>query len=141
MGRMALVLDNAIASSRALKDVEEGRGNSPGSISLAVHRDAVSAVLFGTRSALAFLAMACLWLATAWPAATSGMLLTCVVCGLFASKENGAQIGMSFLRGIALAVPTALLSDSLFCRNGVVSPCSVWHWAYRYSSVHWVWRS
>ena len=108
MGRMALVLDNAIASSRALRDVEEGRGNYSGSISLAVHRDVVSAVLFGTRSALAFLAMACLWLATAWPAATGGMLLTCVVCGLFASRENGAQIGMSFLRGICLAVPTAL---------------------------------
>ena len=107
LARMALVLDNAMASSRALRDVEEGR-KTASTVSLAVQRDWVSAVLFGTRSALAFLAMACIWLATAWPAAISGMLLTCVVCGLFASKENGAQIGMSFLRGVCLAVPVAL---------------------------------
>jgi uncharacterized membrane protein YccC len=108
MARMALALDNAMASRRALKEVEEGSGSTSGPISLAVHRDVVSAVLFGTRSALAFLAMACLWLATAWTAAPGGMVLTCVVCGLFASKENGAQIGMSFLRGIYLAIPVAL---------------------------------
>jgi uncharacterized membrane protein YccC len=35
------------------------------------------------------------------------MLLTCVVCSLFASRENGAQIGMSFMRGIFLALPAA----------------------------------
>jgi hypothetical protein len=32
-----------------------------------------------------------------------------VVCSLFASRENGAQIGLSFLRGILLAVPVAFL--------------------------------
>jgi uncharacterized membrane protein YccC len=37
------------------------------------------------------------------------MLLTCVVCSLFASRENGAQIGMSFLRGILLAIPVAFV--------------------------------
>lgn len=108
MARMALALENAMDSRRALKAVEEGRATVSAPISLAVHRDVVSATLFGLRSALAFLGMACLWLSTAWPAATGGMLLTCVVCGLFASKENGAQIGMSFMRGISLAVPSAL---------------------------------
>ncbi|MNO81880.1 p-hydroxybenzoic acid efflux subunit AaeB [compost metagenome] len=32
-----------------------------------------------------------------------------MVCSLFASRENGAQIGMSFLRGILLAIPVAFV--------------------------------
>jgi uncharacterized membrane protein YccC len=67
------------------------------------------ALLFGSRSALAFLAMAAFWMATAWTAAPGGLVLTCVVCSLFASRENGAQIGLSFLRGILLAIPVAFL--------------------------------
>ncbi|WP_249676518.1 FUSC family protein [Pseudomonas abieticivorans] len=109
LARMTLLLDTAMACDLALNGVEQGRPPKVLPDTLAVQRDYTSALLFGSRSALAFLAMACFWLATAWPAASGGMLLTCVVCGLFASRENGAQIGMAFLRGIALAVPTALL--------------------------------
>lgn len=109
LARMTLLLDNAMAATSALAAVEEGK--APGDLpdSLAVHRDVPLALLFGSRSALAFLAMASFWMATAWTAAPGGLVLTCVVCSLFASRENGAQIGMSFLRGILLAVPVAFV--------------------------------
>ncbi|EKT4465893.1 FUSC family protein [Pseudomonas putida] len=107
LARMALLLDVAMAATQALQDAEQGRAPKDVPQGLAVHRDLPLALLFGSRSALAFLAMASFWLATAWPAAPGGLVLTCVVCSLFASRENGAQIGLSFLRGILLAIPVA----------------------------------
>jgi uncharacterized membrane protein YccC len=109
LARLALLLDYAMAASQALEDVEQGRAPKRPVQSLAVHRDVSLALLFGSRSALAFLIMSSFWLATAWPSAPGGLVLTCVVCSLFASRENGAQIGLSFLRGILLAVPAAFI--------------------------------
>jgi uncharacterized membrane protein YccC len=107
--RLALLLDTALVAGLALRSVEEGSNPSEQPNSLTPHRDLALALVFGARSALAFLAVACFWLATAWPAASGAMLLTCVVCSLFASRENGAQIGMSFMRGILLATPVAFV--------------------------------
>lgn len=109
LARLTLLLDNAAAATHALQAVEEGKAPEDVPDSLAVHRDVPLGLLFGSRSALAFLAMAGFWMATAWAAAPGGLVLTCVVCSLFASRENGAQIGMSFLRGILLALPVAFL--------------------------------
>lgn len=109
LARLTLLLDNAAAATHALQAVEEGKAPADVPDSLAVHRDVPLGLLFGSRSALAFLAMAGFWMATAWSAAPGGLVLTCVVCSLFASRENGAQIGMSFLRGILLALPVAFL--------------------------------
>ena len=109
LARMTLLLDYAMAASQALEDVEAGRASKEVGEGLAAHHDWSLALLFGSRSALAFLAMSCFWLATAWPSAPGGLVLTCVVCSLFASRENGAQIGLSFLRGILLAIPVAFL--------------------------------
>lgn len=109
LARLTLLLDTAMAATQAVEDVEAGRAASDIAAGLAVHRDLTLALLFGSRSALAFLVMSAFWLATAWPAAPGGLVLTCVVCSLFASRENGAQIGMSFLRGIVLAIPVAFI--------------------------------
>ncbi len=109
LARLTLLLDNAAAATHALQAVEEGKAPEDVPDSLAVHRDVPLGLLFGSRRALAFLAMAGFWMATAWAAAPGGLVLTCVVCSLFASRENGAQIGMSFLRGILLALPVAFL--------------------------------
>ncbi|MHC8365670.1 FUSC family protein [Pseudomonas sp. ZT5P21] len=109
LARSALLLDSAMAACAALKAVEEGRETVDPPRTLAPHRDLSLALVFGARSALAFLVVACFWLATAWPAASGALLLTCVVCSLFASRENGAQIGMSFMRGIFLAIPAAFI--------------------------------
>ncbi|RMM47782.1 FUSC family protein [Pseudomonas corrugata] len=109
LARFALLLDTALAACAALAAVREGRESADPPRTLTPHRDLSLAMVFGARSALAFLAVSCFWLATAWPAAGGALVLTCVVCSLFASRENGAQIGMSFLRGILLAVPTAFV--------------------------------
>ncbi|WP_043228734.1 FUSC family protein [Pseudomonas sp. CF161] len=109
LARFALLLDTALAAGVALQAVEQGRAPVEQPASLTPHRDLSLALVFGARSALAFLAVATFWLATAWPAASGAMLLTCVVCSLFASRENGAQIGMSFMRGIFLAIPVAFV--------------------------------
>jgi len=109
LARMALLLDYAMAAGQALEAVEAGTAPKDVGQGLAVHRDWSLALLFGSRSALAFLVMSAFWLATAWPSAPGGLVLTCVVCSLFASRENGAQIGLSFLRGICLAIPAAFL--------------------------------
>ena len=109
LARFTLLLDTALAAGAALQAVEEGTAPVEQPATLSPHRDLSLALLFGARSALAFLTVACFWLATAWPAASGAMLLTCVVCGLFASRENGAQIGMSFMRGIFLAIPVAFV--------------------------------
>ncbi|KAB0487240.1 Uncharacterized membrane protein YccC [Pseudomonas reinekei] len=107
--RFTLLMDTAMAATAALTAVEEGGEPLAPPKTLTPHRDLSLALVFGARSALAFLVVACFWLATAWPAAAGAMLLTCVVCSLFASRENGAQIGMSFMRGIFLAIPAAFI--------------------------------
>ncbi|MHC8328441.1 FUSC family protein [Pseudomonas sp. LB1P83] len=107
LARFTLLLDTVMAATAALKAVEEGRETVDPPRTLTPHRDLSLALVFGARSALAFLVVACFWLATAWPAAAGALVLTCVVCSLFASRENGAQIGMSFMRGIFLAIPAA----------------------------------
>ncbi|MBV6824954.1 FUSC family protein [Pseudomonas sp. PD9R] len=107
--RFTLLMDTAMAAGVALKAVEEGRDAVDPPRTLTPHRDLSLALVFGARSALAFLVVSCFWLATAWPAAAGALVLTCVVCSLFASRENGAQIGMSFMRGIFLAIPVAFI--------------------------------
>ena len=107
--RLTLLMDTALAAGTALQAVEQGGESLDPPRSLTPHRDLSLALVFGARSALAFLVVACFWLATAWPAAAGALLLTCVVCSLFASRENGAQIGMSFMRGIFLAIPAAFI--------------------------------
>jgi uncharacterized membrane protein YccC len=107
LARFTLLLDTAMAATTALRAVEEGRETVDPPRTLTPHRDLSLALVFGARSALAFLVVSSFWLATAWPAAAGALVLTCVVCSLFASRENGAQIGMSFMRGIFLAIPTA----------------------------------
>ena len=125
LARLTLLLDNALAATLALRGVEEGKAPEDVGDSLAAHRDFPLALLFGARSALAFLAMASFWLATAWTAAPGGLVLTCVVCSLFASRENGAQIGMSFLRGILLAIPVAFVVGQILLPqwNGFAMLC------------------
>jgi uncharacterized membrane protein YccC len=105
--RFTLLMDTALAAGAALQAVEQGGETVAPPRALTPHRDLSLAIVFGARSALAFLVVSCFWLATAWPAAAGALVLTCVVCSLFASRENGAQIGMSFMRGIFLAIPVA----------------------------------
>ncbi|KAF1070950.1 MAG: p-hydroxybenzoic acid efflux pump subunit AaeB [Pseudomonas citronellolis] len=71
------------------------------------HRDIERGVLFGLRSALAFLCVAAFWIVTAWPSGLGAVSITGVVLSLFASRENPASAGFNFLRGIVLSIPLA----------------------------------
>jgi uncharacterized membrane protein YccC len=107
--RMALLLRRVEDASRAVLDVELGRAPADAPQPLSWHYDWQAALVYGCRTALAFLVLSAFWLATAWTAATGALLLTCVVCSLFARLEAAPQIGILFLRGIFYAVPVAFL--------------------------------
>ena len=103
--RLALLLVRVQMASQALRAVERGEAPVDAPSALSWHRDWQTAVVYGARSALTFLALSAFWLATGWTAASGALLLASVVCSLFASRENAAQIGMMFLRGIFVALP------------------------------------
>lgn len=107
--RLALVVLRVNAASRSLLavDLAEAPRNASGSMSW--HRDWMTASVFGARSAMAFLGLSIFWLATGWTSAPGALILTCVVCSLFASRENAPELGMLFMRGILYAVPVAFI--------------------------------
>lgn len=105
--RLLVVADFACRSRAALDAVELRQAPAAVPGVFAEHRDVSLALVYGLRSALAFLAIAGFWMASAWTSAAGAMLLTAVVCSLFASRDNAVQIGLGFLRGICLAIPVA----------------------------------
>lgn len=125
--RMAVLLLRIEDASRALLAVEEGRAPADAPRALSWHYDWQSALVYGSRSALAFLTLATFWLATAWTHAIGAMLLACVVCSLFARLEAAPQIGMMFLRGILYALPVAFFVGQILMPqiDGFVMLCLV----------------
>ncbi|RJG14065.1 FUSC family protein [Pseudomonas cavernicola] len=113
LARMAVLLRQAQSAADALTAVEKGEAPVDAPPAMSWHRDVQTAAIYGLRSALAFLALASFWLATGWTAAVGALTLTCVVCCLFASRENAEQIGFSFLRGILYALPVAFFVGQL----------------------------
>lgn len=107
LGRLAVTLRQVRAAAAALEAVERGAPTEDSSAPLSWHHDLPTALLYGSRSGLAFLGLATFWMATAWTSSIGALTLTCVVCSLFASRENAAQIGLMFLRGILYALPVA----------------------------------
>ncbi len=118
---LALRLDTASQSLAAVERGESGQA-SP---ALSWHSDWQTAAVYGARSALAFLALAAFWLASGWTAASGALLLCCVVCSLFASRENAAQIGLLFMRGIFYALPLAFVVGQILLPqlNGFAMLC------------------
>lgn len=102
-----MLLLKALNSEKAMRAVADGRVDDVATGTLSWHRDWLMALFYGLRSALALLGMSAFWMATAWPAATGGMLLAAVICSLFANRDNAVAIGLGFLRGILLAIPAA----------------------------------
>lgn len=111
--RLAVLLLRVHEARQALQAVERGVAPIDAPTALSWHSDWQTALVYGARSALAFLLLSAFWLATGWTAASGALLLTCVVCSLFASRENAAQIGMMFLRGIFIALPLAFFVGQL----------------------------
>jgi len=105
--RCALLLRKAVEAERTMRSVASGAVDERATGTLSWHRDWLMALFYGLRSAVALLGMSAFWLATAWPAATGGMLLAAVICSLFANRDNAVAIGLGFLRGILYAIPAA----------------------------------
>ncbi|OEO23864.1 fusaric acid resistance protein [Pseudomonas sp. J237] len=111
--RLALLMHRVQTASESLHAVEVGVAPDDAPEPLSWHRDWQTSAVYGARSALAFLLLSAFWIATAWTAASGALLLCAVVCSLFASRDNAAQIGMMFLRGILLAIPVAFVAGEL----------------------------
>ncbi|WP_213881013.1 FUSC family protein [Pseudomonas sp. dw_358] len=111
--RLTVVLQLAGVAGQTLAAVEQGSEvrNAPGP--LAWHRDLEQGVMSGLRSALAFLAVAGLWVFTAWPAGLGAVSICGVVLSLFAGREAPAGAALNFLKGIAVSVPVAALVSFL----------------------------
>ncbi|OWJ90970.1 fusaric acid resistance protein [Pseudomonas sp. A46] len=113
LGRMAVLMRQAASAVASMHGVERGEAPADAPPPLSSHRDVQTAAVYGLRSALAFLGLSAFWLATAWTSAVGALTLTCVICGLFASRENAEQIGLLFLRGILYALPVAFVVGQL----------------------------
>ncbi|WP_121332581.1 FUSC family protein [Pseudomonas aeruginosa] len=101
------LLGEARAAGRSVEALVYGAPTRQAPGAIAWHRDIERGVLFGLRSALAFLCVAAFWLASAWPSGLGAVSITGVVLSLFASRDNPAQAGLNFLRGILLSIPLA----------------------------------
>ncbi|QTS88040.1 FUSC family protein [Ectopseudomonas khazarica] len=105
--RLAVLLLRVAEARRALQAVEQGQAPEDAPRALSWHYDWQTALVYGARSGLTFLALAAFWMATGWTHAIGAMLLGAVVCSLFARLEAAPAIGMMFLRGIFYALPVA----------------------------------
>ncbi|MER1157477.1 FUSC family protein, partial [Pseudomonas aeruginosa] len=101
------LLGEARAAGRSVEALVYGAPTRQAPGAIAWHRDIERGVLFGLRSALAFLCVAAFWLASAWPSGLGAVSITGVVLSLFASRDNPARAGLNFLRGILLSIPLA----------------------------------
>lgn len=111
--RLLLLVTRMQVADQSLHAVEQGVAPRNAPDPLSWHSDWQTALIYGARSALAFLAFSAFWMATGWTFASGGILMTAVVCSLFASRDNAAQIGMMFLRGIFYAIPVAFVVGEL----------------------------
>nr|WP_249674864.1 FUSC family protein [Pseudomonas sp. PIA16] len=105
--RLTVVVRLAAVAVQTLQALEQGQAISQAPGPLAWHRDLEQGALAGLRSALAFLAVAALWVFTAWPAGLGAVSICGVVLSLYAGREAPGAAAMNFLKGIALSVPVA----------------------------------
>ncbi|GED21481.1 FUSC family protein [Halomonas halmophila] len=76
---------------------------------LAWHRDHLTAGLNALRAGLIFVALASLWIATAWNNGQVAMLLGTLFSAFFASRDNPVMICMMFAKGMLAAIPSAFV--------------------------------
>ncbi|MGY4535149.1 putative membrane protein YccC [Pseudomonas sp. TE3786] len=113
LGRLALLVRQLLAAHDTLNAVEQGVAPADAPRAMSWHRDIQMASLYGFRSGVAFLLIATFWLATGWTSAAGGLTMTAVLCSLFANRENAAEIGLGFLRGVIYSLPVAFVVGQL----------------------------
>nr|WP_294977037.1 FUSC family protein [uncultured Pseudomonas sp.] len=104
------VLDRGRQSRRSLEALLYGEATREAPALIVWHRDVERGLLFGLRSALAFLCVAGFWVVSAWPSGLGAVSITGVVLSLFASRDEPAGAGLNFLRGILLSIPVAAVA-------------------------------
>ncbi|HEY3763337.1 MAG TPA: FUSC family protein [Verrucomicrobiae bacterium] len=67
-------------------------------VSLAVHRDYVTALIYGVRMFLAMGMVSALWFITQWPSGSQLVLFTAVVCSLLSLLDHAPTLGFPFLK-------------------------------------------
>lgn len=127
-----------LAAHHALEAVEQGVAPEDAPRAMSWHRDIPMASLYGFRSGVAFLLIAAFWLATGWTSAAGGLTMTAVLCSMFANRENAAQIGLSFLRGVVYSLPVAFVVGQLLLPQLSGFRCCAWQWVCRCFSPCWV---
>ena len=109
LARMAVLLRHVLIGAEALQAVEAGAPPPVDSPALSWHSDLQTASFCGLRSALTCGVLTVVWLATDWPPVIGALMAACVICSLFANRENARQLGLGFLYGTLVAVPLAFL--------------------------------
>ncbi|MBV7550260.1 FUSC family protein [Pseudomonas sp. PDM26] len=107
--RCSALLLNSTRAQQSMSAVTSGEivADDPGTLSW--HRDGVQALFYGLRSTLVVLGLSAFWYASAWPSAIGAIVLSGVLCSLFANYENGAAITMGMTRGFLYAIPIAAI--------------------------------
>ena len=80
-------------------------------LKLSFHVDHRDAVQNGLRTFVAIIVGSWFWIATAWPAGPSFIVILGVICALFATRPNPVIGGMGFLKGGLVAVLAAAICN------------------------------
>lgn len=75
------------------------------------HVDPMAALRNALRAAVAMLAAAAVWMATAWPSGGAMVVIVAVVCALFATRPNAIAAGFGFLKGAGAGILVAALCN------------------------------
>lgn len=111
LDRLDTLLTAARQASRHSQLFAKPRGAGKASTTFHYHVDHVAALHNAIRSFVAILAASAFWIATAWSSGPAFVVLTGVMCALFATRPNPIAGGLGFLRGGLLAVIAAAICD------------------------------
>lgn len=113
LARMALLQRLVLSGYRSLQAVVRGDAPAEPASGMSWHRDGLAAAFCGLRSATACGLLGVAWLLSGWPVLIGALIVTSVICSLFASRENATQLGFGFLYGTLMAIPVAFVVGQL----------------------------
>lgn len=118
--RIQLLLKHAIKARRFLHSARKGKPiHMINERTLSQHQNYTLGILFGLRSAFAFMAVASTWLLFGWSLtnATMPLLMSAIMCSLFAGREKADRISILFFIGSFYAVLLSLFLNIYILPN------------------------
>jgi uncharacterized membrane protein YccC len=104
------LVEQLVQFTEAYSALEQLRGRAPHvAPRFFPHTEPLGAAIMGLRAFLTVLLMAAFWIATAWPAGGGAMLISGVICALFAAAPRPEAAARTLLIGFVLALPAAAL--------------------------------